>query len=1180
MSVRVHGEGDRSVTVLDATATSAGGDGGGGFSITAAAYEELMAATEKYIALLGATSQGFLGRDDVMQMDAVTFRQGLSADGRPAVLTVDGGRLVVDTPEASDSLPLADVVSAEPDTAGPATLRVRAHPAREIVVQCRSAAQCAAVAGLLRLRADCPDEDGGDAGVAAAAAAAAAAPAPALAPPQPPSPRWPPSDAASSRLSPSLPACRDEQPRPHPRQLPEAHHPAEPTAHQPQLPTPQQLHQQQQQQQPPAHWSGSTPSVAPPQLSRIGSDAGGQRTRSDTAPRPPPSFLPESPSPSTQWHSQPQSQSQPHSHAQSQPQSHSQSQPQSQSPAVSAQHQAQPAEPPVPLTRNVADVADLEGLAVVVSNLSPHGHPLQIELAAACGEATVVPIGRARAAVSAAGDRVALSCSIPPGEALAVAGFDPRPNHARGQTLDFAWGDDTARAAVSFYNAAPRRVRVAGTVCGADTVAALPSSQATRHSAAEFSVSLLPGETRSLLQLTSTGRSTGASLCTLRAAFDPLTPQQQAAYLLPLAEADAEPPSFSLFKLVSDYGFAPEAADAYMRRRLQHELQRAQTLPAMDPSARLAWATEQEGRSFLDPEFLQVMEGELPPGATLRRPQHFLPVHREAAVMVGDPAPGRRIGCGRLGHKWWVGGVRAVSEHPDLVRACFSEYDLPAGYFTARVCTSGWWMDIVCDTWVPCDAEGPCFARGESRELWVPLLEKASAWLAGGYSNLAHGTVGRALALFTGAPYHRVRLGGDSVVDAAALWDELCGWLEQACIVCVSADGVEPVPGAPQPDAPHPSAATLPVATVLDAVAHEGRQLLRLRGDPLPAELPWSWGDGVWRRGDGRGSRVSAAVAVYARLPKQASAEEDARDGVFWVELGDAVAAYASLTVCHLRRGWGDVRVHGEVVGRHCDFVVEVQPEKTTRAVVQLQPASPGAAPTLCLTVLKRHADPMVGYEPVALLPAPNTPPAGPDDPPVAVEMTLQEGAEYVVIPGRVDGGGGGAQFVLSIHTEVAECGWAYLKKASPHELGEVYYAAVCRQGKGQDAKPLPNGRQGETAVWWREDTGAGCGMVLENTSSAWEWQCEVDTEAGPARVSLPPNSKAHVFPDLTKDRRLHYDHFVSIYHTSTYREAQQQQQTQRPPFTYASGVVLPTIERPVQKGVDASIHSWHTIRL
>eukprot|EP00659_Diplonema_papillatum_P010380 gene10380-15984_t len=132
---------------------------------------------------------------------------------------------------------------------------------------------------------------------------------------------------------------------------------------------------------------------------------------------------------------------------------------------------------------------------------------------------------------------------------------------------------------------------------------------------------------------------------------------------------------------------------------------------------------------------------------------------------------------GALGNCWFGGALSCVAAHPELIDRLFvtKEYN-PIGVYCVRLHQGGHWRDIVLDDLLPCTKpfEGHtdqttgtiyfsrggtlCFAAASRRQLWVPLIEKASAKLFGCYSALAGGSTGEALQLLTGCPSETIRI--------------------------------------------------------------------------------------------------------------------------------------------------------------------------------------------------------------------------------------------------------------------------------------------------------------------------------------------------------------------------------------------------------------------------------------
>eukprot|EP00930_Biecheleria_cincta_P044311 TRINITY_DN30430_c0_g1_i1.p1 TRINITY_DN30430_c0_g1~~TRINITY_DN30430_c0_g1_i1.p1 ORF type:complete len:1208 (-),score=259.03 TRINITY_DN30430_c0_g1_i1:36-3659(-) len=130
---------------------------------------------------------------------------------------------------------------------------------------------------------------------------------------------------------------------------------------------------------------------------------------------------------------------------------------------------------------------------------------------------------------------------------------------------------------------------------------------------------------------------------------------------------------------------------------------------------------------------------------------------------------------GALGNCWFAGALSVVAQLPQLIDRLFVTKEWNSqGVYHLRLCHAGQWVDLVVDDLFPtsqvCEgfSDGQvvhfsrggnlCYLGGARRQLWPPLVEKAAAKLWGSYGSLKGGTLGEALALFTGCPTQRLRL--------------------------------------------------------------------------------------------------------------------------------------------------------------------------------------------------------------------------------------------------------------------------------------------------------------------------------------------------------------------------------------------------------------------------------------
>ena len=181
---------------------------------------------------------------------------------------------------------------------------------------------------------------------------------------------------------------------------------------------------------------------------------------------------------------------------------------------------------------------------------------------------------------------------------------------------------------------------------------------------------------------------------------------------------------------------------------------------------------------------------------------------------------------GRMNDLWLAGAMAAVAAHPDaLVENIFgsSPDDFKQfGVYTCRLYKNGKWVEVVCDTRLPCApplggkkveglkaASSPCPITARSAnaaEQWIPLLEKAVAKYHGSYEALNGGDVGEALVDLTGGSTETIELAAPEIqawVESGRLWDllelyvadaHICTALVEDKTVSVATDGNTELP--------------------------------------------------------------------------------------------------------------------------------------------------------------------------------------------------------------------------------------------------------------------------------------------------------------------------------------------------------------------------------------------------
>jgi calpain-15 len=73
------------------------------------------------------------------------------------------------------------------------------------------------------------------------------------------------------------------------------------------------------------------------------------------------------------------------------------------------------------------------------------------------------------------------------------------------------------------------------------------------------------------------------------------------------------------------------------------------------------------------------------------------------------------------------------------------------GCYQIRLCQEGLWKNVFIDDFLPCSPNGNLICSKTNRkQLWLSLLEKALAKLAGNFENLAEGNTLEGFSLLTG----------------------------------------------------------------------------------------------------------------------------------------------------------------------------------------------------------------------------------------------------------------------------------------------------------------------------------------------------------------------------------------------------------------------------------------------
>eukprot|EP01062_Namystynia_karyoxenos_P066272 TRINITY_DN60233_c0_g1_i1.p1 TRINITY_DN60233_c0_g1~~TRINITY_DN60233_c0_g1_i1.p1 ORF type:complete len:1058 (+),score=271.55 TRINITY_DN60233_c0_g1_i1:115-3288(+) len=314
---------------------------------------------------------------------------------------------------------------------------------------------------------------------------------------------------------------------------------------------------------------------------------------------------------------------------------------------------------------------------------------------------------------------------------------------------------------------------------------------------------------------------------------------------------------------------------------------------------------------------------------------------------------------GGLANCWWGGAVACVAKQSWLIERLFVTKNFnPLGVYHVRLFHCGMWRDMLIDDCLPCTKtwEGredgttiyystggvPTFGLPKRRSLWVPLLEKASAKLAGCFGALAFGRTAESLNQLTGFPCAEYLLklppavlerqrererqraemrtqlllqGRDpdelppslseedlDATDPDVLWSRLLSFVDADFLLSAGCRATEEFSRDTLRDkyglqSPH-SYSVLDVRLV--QTAGKTVRLVHIRnpwGERAPRTWQGDWGPDDhknWTHQLKRQLKVVTATGEMMDDPKS----------VFWMSFDDFRKFFGSVTVCRVRSGW------------------------------------------------------------------------------------------------------------------------------------------------------------------------------------------------------------------------------------------------------------------------------------
>lgn len=276
--------------------------------------------------------------------------------------------------------------------------------------------------------------------------------------------------------------------------------------------------------------------------------------------------------------------------------------------------------------------------------------------------------------------------------------------------------------------------------------------------------------------------------------------------------------------------------------------------------------------NFVDPSFPPGPEAiflgkeatTLPATPHWRRPRHFYSGELQLFAEVISPYD---VKSGVLKDNWLIGAFSVLAERPLLLHRLFLTPTISeCGLYQLRLCRSGQWVTVTLDDYFPCYPNlTPLFSRCHGEELWVLLLEKACAKLAGSYLRLREMPLREALSTLTGLPVHVLDFEQEKDTE---IWTQVFLAEEHGCLMVASTDS---------------SQSQGCTYAILGVKTPSGHRLINLRN--IWGELQWQ---GEWRENSRLWTAELRQVVGF-----------DPDDGTIWVSFEEFRRNFVSVTICH-----------------------------------------------------------------------------------------------------------------------------------------------------------------------------------------------------------------------------------------------------------------------------------------
>lgn len=253
---------------------------------------------------------------------------------------------------------------------------------------------------------------------------------------------------------------------------------------------------------------------------------------------------------------------------------------------------------------------------------------------------------------------------------------------------------------------------------------------------------------------------------------------------------------------------------------------------------------------------------------------------------------------GKLNDSWLLSAMSVVAQIPGLVtRIILTKEPNNYGIYKIKLCRMGSWKTLTLDDHFPCYPLGePIFAKNQSKEIWVLLLEKAFAKLYGGYHALENGNIKHALIDLTGCPTFTLPTSQHDETDPFdpnQLWQKLKHSNEQRYLLSIGTKEITSQ------------------NAIAGLVKEQAYSILRVvECDPgvkiLNVLNPW--GAFEWT-----GDWSKKSPLWTEELKQTIKPDWESKNSTFWISYKDFLESFESINICMIK-GWNEFRAKGKFI--------------------------------------------------------------------------------------------------------------------------------------------------------------------------------------------------------------------------------------------------------------------------